>query len=127
MQLLGGDVGGLEADVGCAPRPRHDDGRAHGAQLARDRTRVQRPVRQPVRFALGAGAEHDGVVRGLAARDVHGVDLRMLAQEGADLAATGNEVQVVTRDQGREDLLEHRQQVIVDGVQFDDADGFVGE
>jgi hypothetical protein len=102
VQALGGDVLGREADVGRRPAAGDHDGRRDSAELAGDRF-VQAGCPGGLGcHTCGRGSPDDGVVGGLAASEVYGVDSDVRYQVAADRRVTGDDAQVAAlHEQGR--------------------------
>ena len=113
MQLLRDDLLGLEAKIGGAPCPGHDDRRAHVAQLGRD--------------WLGDTIGDDRVECAIAAGDVNLVDQRVRAQRLPDLGIAIREAQKPALDQRPQRILEDRPEIFIDRVHLQNADRAFGD
>ena len=128
VQAHGDDVLGLEAQVGVRPPARHDDDRRDSAQFRRDRLLQQRPA-----FAAAAcggtrrgggvrGTPHDGAERRLRSGDVDVVDLRMLGEVGAHIAAAADDPQEPGLDERCQRALEDGHQRVLRRIDLEQSD-----
>ncbi len=122
VQLLRGQMFGLKPQVRFGPVPGHNDCRADGAQLGRDRFGDLRRARRLVLLSLFTRSPDDRVMRRLCAGDVDFVHPVMGTQIPADPSPAVHDAQGIAVDQRLQNRAQERGQVIVHRVHLEDDD-----
>ena len=112
---------GLKANIGSAPRPRHDDRRADVAQFTADRLGRDRFIAFLARGAFLTGAVNNGVMGAGTAGHVDVVDAGMGGQIHPFFRTTIGKGQIAGSDERRQSLLEDRAKIGIDRVHLQDA------
>ena len=122
VQALRGQVAGGRVDLVVGPLVvGHHDRRADAAELGGEGFVDEALASRTAAGGIVAGAEQNRVMRRLAARDVHGVDQRVMHEGLADVGTSRRDAHQVERDERRERLLERLGDAGVHRVELDDG------
>jgi len=126
VHLLGGEVGGLELDIGVAPGPRDNDRGTDIAELAGHPLGGARAVVALALVALRTGPEEDHVMAPRATGDVDLVDGAVLGHVSTDVSPAVNGGDIAGIGEFGKSCLQHRAEVIVDRVHLEQAAAALG-
>jgi hypothetical protein len=127
VEFLGGDLLGLERQIGTVPGAWNHDGRADCTQLRGDALGEPGGPCGAVGLAFCPRAPDDDVVRGLGASDVDLVDRVVAAQVRAFGSPSAHDPEGTDVDQGCQGGLQERSQVVVHRVELEQHDLVLGE